>query len=104
MLIVVLALVLLERWARRHQRYANDAQHPRPIVPSRLSAPAGAAALLVAATPIAIGFGLPSAYLVHAAAARIETAGAAALDVRGVFGQPCSSRPPRRSWLLRPAL
>ena len=32
-----LRLVLLERWARRHQRYANDAQHPRPIVPARLA-------------------------------------------------------------------
>ena len=75
MLTVVLALVLMERWARRHQRYANDAQHPRPIIPSRLSAPAGAAALLVGLTPIAIGFGLPSAYLVDAAVARFDTTG-----------------------------
>jgi iron(III) transport system permease protein len=75
MLTVVLALVLMERWARRHQRYANDAQHPRPIVPTRLSAPAGAAALLAALMPIAMGFGLPFAYLAHAALTRVETTG-----------------------------
>ena len=71
MLTLVLALVLLERWARRHQRYANDAQHPRPIVPARLAGAAGAAASLVTAAPIAVGFGVPFAYLLHAAAERI---------------------------------
>ena len=39
LLTLVLALLLLERSARRHQRYANDAQHPRPIVPARLAGP-----------------------------------------------------------------
>jgi iron(III) transport system permease protein len=71
LLTLVLALVLFERWARRHQRYANDAQHPRPIVPARLTAAAGALACGVAAAPVAIGFGVPFAYLVHAAAERI---------------------------------
>ena len=47
MLAVVLGLVLLERWARRHQRYANDAQHPRPIVRARLSPAAAVAAILI---------------------------------------------------------
>jgi iron(III) transport system permease protein len=75
MLTVVLTLVLLERWARRHQRYANDAQHPRPIVPARLPAAAGAAALIATVTPIAIGFGVPFAYLVYAAAVRIGANG-----------------------------
>jgi len=75
MLTVVLALVLMERWARRHQGYANDAQHPRPIVRSRLSASAGVLAVLAVIAPIAIGFGLPAAYLLHAAAARIEATG-----------------------------
>lgn len=75
MLTVVLTLVLLERWARRHQRYANDAQHPRPIVPARLSPAAGVAALLAALAPIAVGFGMPFAYLVHAAAVRTAVSG-----------------------------
>ena len=71
MLTLVLALLLLERWARRHQRYANDAQHPRPIVPARLPAAAGVVACVVTAAPVAIGFGVPFAYLVHAAGERI---------------------------------
>ncbi len=75
LLTLVLALVLLERWARRHQRYANDAQHPRPIVPARLTAAAGALASVVAAAPVAIGFGVPFAYLLHAAAERIGPSG-----------------------------
>ena len=71
LLTLVLALVFLERAARRHQRYANDAQHPRPIVPARLTATAGAVAFVVTAAPVAIGFGVPFAYLVHAAGERI---------------------------------
>jgi iron(III) transport system permease protein len=75
MLLVVLTLVLLERWARRHQRFANDAQHPRPIVPVRLSGAASAAATVAAALPIVIGFCMPLAYLVHAAATRLNATG-----------------------------
>jgi iron(III) transport system permease protein len=75
MLVVVLTLVLFERWARRHQRFANDAQHPRPIVPTRLSGAACAGAIAAAAVPIVIGFGMPFAYLVHAAATRIDATG-----------------------------
>ena len=75
LLTVVLTLVLLERWARRHQRFANDAQHPRPIVPVRLSAPVGTAAFFVTIVPIAIGFGMPFLYLVHAAFQRIGANG-----------------------------
>ena len=75
MLTLVLALLLLERWARRHQRYANDAQHPRPIAPTRLSALAGLTTCLITVAPIAIGFGLPFAYLVHAAVVRIGSSG-----------------------------
>jgi len=75
MLALVLALVLLERWARRHQRYANDAQNPRPIVPARLSATSAAAAIVVTSVPVVIGFLIPSAYLVHAAIGRIQLSG-----------------------------
>jgi iron(III) transport system permease protein len=75
MLAVVVGLVLLERWARRHQRYANDAQHPRPIVPARLSPAAAVAAMLVTAVPIVIGFGIPFAYLAGAAVERVQLNG-----------------------------
>ena len=75
MLAVVLGLVLLERWARRHQRYANDAQHPRPIVPARLSPAAAVAAILMTSAPVVIGFVIPFAYLADAAIERVQLNG-----------------------------
>ncbi len=75
MLAVVLGLVLLERWARRLRRYANDAQHPRPIVPVRLPPAAAAAAVLATTIPIVLGFAVPAAYLVHSAIARVQFSG-----------------------------
>ena len=75
MLAVVLALVLLERWARRHQRYANDAQHPRPIVPGRLSSTTAVVATLTASAPVVIGFVIPFVYLAHAAFERVQLNG-----------------------------
>ena len=75
MLAVVVGLVLLERWARRHQRYANDAQHPRPIVPARLSPAAAVVAILMASAPIVIGFVIPFAYLADAAIERVQLNG-----------------------------
>jgi iron(III) transport system permease protein len=75
MLALVLGLVLLDRWARRHQRYANDAQHPRPIVRVRLSPPAAVAAILMASAPVIIGFVIPFAYLADAAFERVQLNG-----------------------------
>ncbi len=66
MLVVVLGLALLERRARQQRRYANDAQHPRPLQPHRLRGWRGAAALAVSTMPIAIGFLIPAAYLIDA--------------------------------------
>jgi iron(III) transport system permease protein len=75
LLAVVLGVVWLERWARRHQRYANDAQHPRPIVPARVSTPAAVAAILAASIPLAIGFLVPFAYLAQATIERVQLSG-----------------------------
>jgi iron(III) transport system permease protein len=75
MLAIVLGLVLLERWGRRHQRFANDAQHPRPIVRARLSPPAAAAAILVTSVPVVIGFVIPFAHLAGAALERVQLGG-----------------------------
>jgi iron(III) transport system permease protein len=75
MLAVVLGLVLLERWARRHQRYANDAQHPRPIVRAPLSSAAAAVAILATAAPVVLGFVIPFLYLAHAAFERVQLNG-----------------------------
>jgi len=75
MLAVVLALGAMERWGRRRQRYANDAQHPTPLVAHRLRGVQALAALTLGAVPIAVGFAVPAAYLVHAASVRVGSAG-----------------------------
>lgn len=75
MLLVVLLLVVVERRARRGRRYANDAQHPRPLQPQRLTGTAGAAALAVGLVPVALGFLVPAAYLVDATVSRVRFAG-----------------------------
>jgi iron(III) transport system permease protein len=75
MLAIVSALVWVERWARRRRRYANDAQHPRPLVPERLRGRAAALATIVSAIPILVGFAVPTLYLLHSAVARVRFAG-----------------------------
>ena len=75
MLVMVLLLATIERRARRQQRYANDAQHPRPLQRVRLRGPAAVAAVAVALLPILIGFVTPAVYLVDAAIDRVEFAG-----------------------------
>jgi iron(III) transport system permease protein len=75
MLVVVLGLVVWERHARRHRQYVNDAQHPRPLEPHRLRGWRGEAALAVSLVPIAVGFLIPTAYLVDATVARLRFAG-----------------------------
>jgi iron(III) transport system permease protein len=82
MLVVVMGLVWLERWARRERRYANDAQHPRPLTPHRLRGVSALAALGAGALPVIIGFVGPAIYLVEAAVARIRFAGVPGRIVR----------------------
>lgn len=75
MLVVALGVVLLERHARRQRKYANDAQHARPLEPHRLSGWRGAAALAACGLPIAVGFLIPAAYLVDETIVRLRFAG-----------------------------
>ena len=75
MLAIVLGLVLLERWARRRRRYANDAQHPRPMVPHRLRGLGAAVAVMAGAVPVIVGFLVPAVYLLDATVARIRFSG-----------------------------
>jgi iron(III) transport system permease protein len=75
MLVVVMSLVIFERSARRQRSYANDAQHPRPLQPERLSPLRGAAALAAASVPIVIGFVIPAIYLADAAVTRVQADG-----------------------------
>ncbi len=75
MLAIVMALVLLERMARRNQRYASSAQRPRPMPPLRLRGWRGAMALGLSVLPVVVGFVGPAIYLVVAAAKRFDFAG-----------------------------
>lgn len=75
MLAIVVALIFLERRARRQRRYANDAQHPRPLRRHRLRGVAAPAAVTACALPIVVGFVIPAAYLTEQSVTRIRFAG-----------------------------
>ncbi|RZL89862.1 MAG: iron ABC transporter permease [Variovorax sp.] len=74
MLIVVVALVLLERNGRRHQRFGS-AQRMRAIQPRRLHGAAAWAASVAATLPVLIGFVTPALYLVWETAKRLQQGG-----------------------------
>lgn len=74
MLVVVVALVLLERHGRRHQRFSS-AQRMRAIQPRRLRGPAAWAATSVASLPVLAGFVAPALYLVWETAKRLRQGG-----------------------------
>jgi len=63
MLFVVVALVLLERNGRRHQRFGS-VQRMRAVTPRRLHGAAAWTATTTAALPVLIGFVAPALYLV----------------------------------------
>ncbi len=75
MLVVVFALVSLERIARKHQRFANPAQKTSQLTPQKLSTMAGLGALVACSFPIVIGFLAPASHLVNAAAIRVQFSG-----------------------------
>ncbi|WP_102906140.1 MULTISPECIES: iron ABC transporter permease [unclassified Variovorax] len=74
MLLVVVALVLLERHGRRHQRFGS-AQRMRGIEPRRLQGAAAWLACIAAALPVAIGFVAPALYLLWETAKRLRLGG-----------------------------
>jgi iron(III) transport system permease protein len=63
MLLLVVALIALERHGRRRQRYASTLR-PRPMQRQRLRGAAAWLALALAALPVLAGFVAPTAYLV----------------------------------------
>lgn len=75
LLMVVVALVALEKWARGKQRYSTGAQRSRAFEPRRVSSVKGLALFFAGLLPILIGFGAPAIYLVNEAWKRIEFAG-----------------------------
>jgi iron(III) transport system permease protein len=74
-LAAVLACVWLERALRNNPRFALTARPYRPVTPPRLKGWRGATAALIAAAPVALGFGLPAAVLVRAAWAQLANQG-----------------------------
>lgn len=75
MLAVVFALILFERWARRHQRFSAQARRHHTPTPQPLGGVQAFGATLACALPILFGFLVPASYLVVASWRRFEIAG-----------------------------
>jgi iron(III) transport system permease protein len=75
MLALVVALVLLERWARRRQRYVSQAQRARRAAPLQLTGWRAGLAIALVSTPILIGFILPAGHVASEAFKRVRFAG-----------------------------
>ena len=72
---LAVALVLIERWARRRQRYVSQTQRAPRARPIRLQGWSLAGALAAVSLPVLIGFVFPSLYLVAQAWRRLAFAG-----------------------------
>ncbi|UOK71130.1 ABC transporter permease [Ancylobacter polymorphus] len=71
MLALMFALVLLERWGRRHQRTGSIGDRARPPARRTLSPGASVLAFLACLIPILLGFVLPAGHLALAAWKRV---------------------------------
>lgn len=78
MLALVVALISLERWARRKQRYSVSAQRARSLVRQPLTGAARWGALCACLLPVILGFVLPASYLAVEALKRFQFAGLSA--------------------------
>ncbi len=78
MLAIIVALVIVERWARRRQRYVSTSQRSRRATPRRLTGGYAALAITLASLPIAVGFVVPAGYLMIEAWKRVKVAGISA--------------------------
>lgn len=75
LLLLVVALVSIERWARRKQRFSSNIRHARGFAPTRAGGLRGAALFALGMLPVIIGFIAPATYLVIEAARRVRFAG-----------------------------
>lgn len=75
MLLLVVALVALERWARRRQRYSLSAQKSKVLEPLEIKGLYGWLAFGLGCLPILIGFAGPALYLVVEAWKRYQFSG-----------------------------
>ena len=93
MLVIVVSLILLERRARRNQRYAHGAQRAQPMRPARLRGGRALLAVACGSLPIVIGFLGPALYLALEA---VEASGSA--GVSPPSGAPPSTPSRYRRW------
>lgn len=77
MLAIVLALIALERYGRRRQRYAAQ-RRPHPMQPRRLHGAKALAAFVAALLPVLVGFLLPFGHLAASAWTRWRREGVSA--------------------------
>jgi iron(III) transport system permease protein len=70
MLLIVAALIALERQGRRRRDFAVSAQDPRRATRITLTGPARWAATIACCVPVVLGFLLPAGYLLHEVIAR----------------------------------
>ncbi|AIC30317.1 ABC transporter permease protein (plasmid) [Rhizobium etli bv. mimosae str. IE4771] len=75
LLLIVVAIVAVERWARRKQRYSIDVRRMRRFQPRRVSLPKGILLFLGGLLPVILGFAAPALYLLIEAAKRYRFAG-----------------------------
>lgn len=75
LLFLVVALVSIERWGRRKQRFASNIRHSRGFEPLRVRNGRGAWLLCLCSLPVIIGFVFPAFYLVVEAVKRARFAG-----------------------------
>lgn len=77
MLVIVLALIALERYGRRRQRYAAQ-RRPQPMRPRRLRGVKALAAFVATLLPVLVGFLLPFGHLAMSAWQRWRREGVSA--------------------------
>lgn len=75
LLLIVVFLVSLERWARRKQRFSSSAKRSQNFTPYKVSAARGAGLFIAGALPIVFGFVFPAIYLSSEAWKRVRFAG-----------------------------
>jgi len=79
MLAIVIALFLIERWGRRHQRFAGSARRSHPLAPVELQGLKALGASLACGIPLLIGFVAPFLYLASQAFQKIADSGFSAM-------------------------
>jgi iron(III) transport system permease protein len=75
MLALVIALFLLERWARRNQRFSANVRRTQPLAPVELHGAKAFGAIILCGLPLVIGFLVPFAYLADQAVRKVAAGG-----------------------------